>query len=94
MTVYLIIAILCIVGIIICLWLLKRNNKVYSFRCEITHLCHKYNIRMIDERTYDSSNTAYDRFLEKYTYEDMLFSFKKLTLENWFTEEEIKELVE
>lgn len=27
-------------------------------------------------------------------YNDMLFSFKKLTLENWFTEEEIKELVE
>jgi hypothetical protein len=56
-----------------------RNYRVYCFRCEI-----------IGMRHYCSDPYKSRRIYLKYSYEDMLYSFKPLKLESWFTEEEIK----
>ena len=69
--------------IVFLLYLLYRNNKVYRFRNDI--LDHMY-----------YSDIDWDKWLKarniytKYSYDDMVFSFKPIKLESWFTEEEIK----
>lgn len=40
----------------------------------------------------DEALKAYDWFMDKYTYEQMLYSFKPLKIESWYTEEEIKRI--
>lgn len=41
----------------------------------------------------DNSIEAWDWFCDKYTYEEMLHSRKPLTLEAWYTEEELKRIM-
>lgn len=59
---------------------LKRNDEVYAFRNKILYsigLCDKY---------YKEKHELW----AKYTYNDMLNSKKPLTLESWYTPEEIE----
>lgn len=72
-------------------YLFVRNYFVYKFRTDIIDLCHKHNLRRIGKSLiYDSANRC---FLDKYSYKDMLLSFKPLKLKYWYTEEEIERLM-
>ena len=85
------IIILCIlwVGII---FLLIRNNKVYKFRTRLFYKLLKYGDRRIAEGDFTSYYKMVSIFMYRYSYERMVFSFRPLKLESWFTEDEIKEL--
>jgi hypothetical protein len=77
-------------------FLIYRNYKVYILRNKIIDLCSEYNSRHIDKhypyKFFKSRSDAYAWFLNKYSYIDMTFSFKKLELECWYTKEEISKL--
>ena len=60
-----------------CIYFFSRNKKVCEFRLYILDL-NPNKIR------------ACIKLYKKYSYEQMLFSFKPLRLEFWFTEEELK----
>ena len=72
------------------IYFLRRNDRTLAFRCSIIELCSNYNKRHWKDD--DFSLSIYDKYLDKHHYTKMLYSFKKLNLETWFTEEEIKEL--
>lgn len=75
---------------------LHRIYEVYKFRNKIIDLCYEYNRRHIISDYFEQFHTgksAYDWFLHKYSSEDMVFSFKKLKLESWYTEKEINKLL-
>lgn len=74
--------IMCTIGIIISIYLLNRNSKVYKFRSYIT-------IKFIYKVNANNRWNAM-RLLDKHTYEKMLFSLKPLKMEYWFTKEELK----
>lgn len=67
-----------IIGIIICFYLLLRNGKVCDFRIKFIKFANLANYKEVI------------KLHDKYSYEEMLYSFKPLKLEAWFTEEEIK----
>lgn len=69
------------------IYLLFRNNKVYKFRTRIIDLeTYKY----LAEKSYERN--PYELH-DRYTYAEMIFSFKPLKLENWFTKEEVESLL-
>lgn len=63
---------------------MKRDYKVYNFRKEIIDLTHSGII--LDEELF------YKRMYlsDKHSYNKMLYSFKPLKLEYWYTLEEIE----
>lgn len=63
-----------------------RNDKVLQFSFMIIDMCHEYAVR------HNYALDAYDWFDGKHSYEKMLFSFKPLTLEAWFTKEELDKI--
>lgn len=75
----------------VCFYFLIRNNKVLEFSYEIIELCHQYNLRRINEDVFEYES-AYRWFLDKYSYDQLLYSFMPLKLENWYTKEEIDKL--
>lgn len=79
------------IGII---WLLKRNSDVCDFRNRIIDVCNEYNTRHILE--YDPGNEKTDALIMYQnlpTYQEMVFSFKPLKIENYLTEEQIQILL-
>lgn len=54
----------------------RRNNKVYNFNREILITIHKLAPKEIKRANYE---------YQKIPYHKMLFSFKKLTFENYFS---------
>ena len=72
--------------------LLDRNLEVFAFKNYLVDLSVKCDI-------YRAKNNlipevwAIDYYPEKYTYDTLLYSDKPLTLENWFTQKEIDELL-
>lgn len=58
---------------------LKRNDKVYDFRSKL----------LSKTGIFDKLYEEKQKIWNKYSYEDMLNSKKPLTLEEWFTPEEI-----
>lgn len=75
--------IVCSIGVIISMYVLIRNNKVYKFRTHLIDLIYK-----------DVGNNFWEKkeLLDKYTYNNMLYSFKPLKMECWFTDDELKSL--
>lgn len=67
---------ICLFGVSI--YILNRNEKVYDFR-----------IGIIKDVPWGHWWKAKE-ILDKYTYEDMLYSIKPLKLESWYTDDEIK----
>lgn len=61
-----------------------RNNKVGSFRSYLLNLCGK-----AANKYGDDWRKPY-RIYGKHSYYRMLYSFKPLKLEKWFTDDEIK----
>ena len=90
-TIICIVLILCIIGLKICDYQMHRADEVFAFRKGLLNMAYEYNRRRIYE--YNSNyNDAFDWFYDKWTTEDMLHSRRPLTLEAWYTEEEIKEI--
>lgn len=71
-------------------YLLHRTTKVGRFRLRLIDMAHTATQQAIRSGEYDVEKVY--RLCDKYSYEDMLYSFKSLTLEAWYTEEEIKML--
>ena len=72
--------------------ILDRNLEVFAFKNRLVDLSVKCDI-------YHTKNNitpevwAIDYYPEKYTYDTLLYSDKPLTLESWFTQKEIDELL-
>ena len=82
--------IVCSIGLISSMYLLIRNKKVCEFRVYIVDLIYSKLCNMIaDEASYQDNSYLWD-MLKDISYEEMLFSFKPLKMECWFTEEELK----
>lgn len=86
---------------VLCLYLLNRNNKVYYFNkslCkflfgELERILNTYKDDYEFHEDKDNYNCIKDKIntlLDKYSYNKYLFSFKPLKLEKWFTEEELE----
>ena len=73
--------IVCSIGVIISMYVLIRNNKVYKFRTHLINLIYKGVANNFLEKK---------ELLDKYTYNNMLYSFKPLKFKYWFTEKELK----
>ena len=70
-----------IVLLILCVYFFIRNCYVYQFRNQIID-------RILDFEEYDSLFEVY----ESVSYDQMVLSFKRLTLENWYPKEFCKKL--
>lgn len=84
-------------------YITRRNFKVYSFLTKINETIHINIVTRVNSYKSDGEfNKDYSNFQQyynlmnklrnKYEYNELLFSFKPLKLENWYTEEEIKML--
>ncbi len=68
---------------------LIRTIKVEEFRMKLIKMCDKYN------RTHNTilnKDSAYNWFLDKHTATQMIWSRKELTIDQWFTQEELKKI--
>ncbi len=83
MTICLIIIGICILGICFCVFMLSRNDKVYKFGIKLCDLVYEHNIKNLDD--FIDLDCLPD-------YDDMFYSFKKLKIENWLSEDVIKKL--
>nr|DAJ81343.1 MAG TPA: Sporulation protein YhaL [Caudoviricetes sp.] len=83
---------ICIVGIIFSTYMAVRNFQVRSFRYILINMACDYEMRRLKEPGERTEENAFNWFLNKYSYEDMLFSCKPLRLEKWYTEEELTEI--
>lgn len=88
--------VLCIVGLVISMVetrrnrrILLRNEDVLPFRTRLLNLTTVYNLKRIKKGVFLHEDNALTWFFGKYTYEEMLYSKKPLTLEEWYTKEEI-----
>ncbi len=84
--IWIIIAVLCLVGIVYCAIQgskiykgIKRKKAVYSYRLDLINRC------------YPDTNLI-GKIIGKYTYKEMLQSSKPLEDSYWFTTEEIEEI--
>lgn len=73
------------------IYILFRNDKVFKFCRTLIEYSYEYSIRRVNELNFDYED-PYDWFACKHTYDRMLFSFKPLKLEYWFTKEELEEI--
>ena len=69
-------------------YILYRNDKVYLFQSNLIDMASKFAKKKINDDD-DDWKHGYD-IIDKYSYDEMLFSFKPLTLDALFTEDEIK----
>lgn len=89
-----IILFICVIALIFSIYISTRNFKVRSFRLLLIEMSYGYELRRLREsgkRSGDEED-AFDWFLNKYSYEEQLFSLKPLKLKYWYTEEELKEI--
>lgn len=91
--------IICIIGLIICSIGLvktsleiKRNHKVVEFRTILCDMSYNYAVRNYKTEGLNEVNKVWDWFANKWTYNEMLKSSKPLTLEAWYTPEEIERI--
>ncbi len=88
----------CLCGFIISFYILWRNGRMHSFLHNINDLNYKYAVRRINEHDYSKGDfdaikiTDYNNIIP--SYNRLLFSFKPLRLETYFTQDEINELLE
>lgn len=90
---------ICIIGLIICFIGLaetrkqmKRNDKVAEFRNKLCNMSYDYAMRNYKTEGLYEINKVWDWFANKWTYDEMLKSSKPLTLEAWYTPEEIERI--
>ena len=95
-TIVLILLIVCYLMMALCIYFLFRNNSVRDFLLKINDAVHNNIINWYEEsgNTYDGEEhdrriNMRDKIMNKYSYEQFLYSFKPLKLEYWFTDDEI-----
>ena len=86
-----ILLIILLIFLLVCVYFLIRTSRVLDFRCLLIEYACQYNIRRLLELNFNY-NDAYKWFFDKHSYNRMLFSFRALKLENWFTKEELEEI--
>lgn len=69
-------------------YILVRNEFVYRFAKRIAKMSYDYNLRHL----LTDNDDAFDWFTGKHSYLRLLFSFKPLTLECWFTKDELRKI--
>ena len=74
----------------VCVYVLIRNNKVCKFRIYIADLIYSKGCDMINNGASHSDIVELWDMLNDISYDEMLYSFKPLKIEYWFTEEELK----
>lgn len=94
-----IILVLLLILIGFCFYFLYRNNKVYQFMTSLNYLMYdglSTYLNNLSTEEYEQRNEEineiykkYKLILDKYSYEQMLYSFKGLKIENWFDVKEI-----
>lgn len=82
----------CMIGLFYNTWMMKRNYEVWLFKRKISTLTYDFCMRHVFDDD-DQSIKAWEWFCDKYTYEEMLHSRRPLTLEEWYTEEELKRIM-
>lgn len=80
-----------IISFALSIYFFYRNDETYKFRTYINQMCYDYNIRHLSPLS-NLKEDAYKWFYDKYSYEDMLFSFNPLKLKYWYTKEEIDKI--
>lgn len=83
---------LCIVALFFSMYLAHRNGQVRDFCIHLVDMAYEYELRRIKETEPRKTENAYNWFVHKYSYDNFLYSLKPLKLENWYTEEELKEI--
>lgn len=73
-----------------CAYILIRNNKVCKFRNYIANLIYFKGCDMINDGASLKDVSPLWDMLNDISYDEMLYSFKPLKMECWFTEEELK----
>lgn len=68
---------------------ISRNTEVYNFRSYLINICSKTENKLINQGKYEEVKHI-EKLYHKHTYDDMYNSSKPLTIEEWYTEEEIK----
>lgn len=68
----------------------KRNHEVYKFRSEILNIIETSEKKLL--RNGHTDTEYLHELYGKYTYCEMLYSFKPLKLESWYAEYEIRRM--
>lgn len=96
----LVMATVCIIGLVICFYFAMRNRRVYGFRLKvIDNVFDKIDKKLWSykgDEEFTAHYNEYDEYRDKlmkiqqrYTYDEMLYSLKPLKMEKWFTPEEL-----
>ena len=72
------------------IFILIRNHKVCKFRIYIANLIYFKGCDMINNGASHQDVSPLWDILENISYDKMLFSFKPLKMECWFTDNELK----
>lgn len=78
------------ISFLVCVYSLIRNDKVYKFRGYIIDLIYSRASDMINEGASYQDISYLWNMLEDISYDEMLYSFKPLKMEYWFTDDELK----
>lgn len=87
--------------IVLCIYLLFRNDKVLVLQKRVTDGCYNYILYYLDQfkddteyfahiEEYKEINSKMVEIIERYSYFRMLFDFRPLTLESWYEKDEVK----
>lgn len=82
--------IVCSIGVIISMYVLIRNNEVCKFRVYIANLIYFRACDMINDGASHRDVLYLWDMLNDISYDEMLYSFKPLKMECWFTDDELK----
>ena len=70
----------------------KRVEEVSKFFHMLGDMAYDYNMRHIEQLTLDKIGEVYKWFADKYTFRQLLYSSRPLTLEEWYTKEELEKI--
>ena len=85
-----------LVALITIVYILIRNDQVYEFQMLVSRGCHAYLIIYINQNRDNFSEEQYENLRarvyeinDRYSYYRMLFSFRSLRLDCWYTQDEV-----
>ncbi|MBQ3945717.1 MAG: hypothetical protein II670_08930 [Alphaproteobacteria bacterium] len=85
-----------LVGLITAFYLVVRNEQVYELQMLVSRGCHGYLLSYIKQNEDDFDLEQYENLRarvyeinDRYSYDRMLFSFRSLRLDCWYTQDEV-----
>lgn len=94
------ILVILLISLVVSIYILFRNDRVYEFRIMLTDLCCKINCDYLDSlegKDYTDDRRKYKEYLSKMwdsisdiSYEKMLYSIKPLKPEYWLNKEQLE----